>query len=103
MPDIVHSTAVRWAAEPADRQAALAGFDRAAATWQPLEITVRGAAAVSKSPNAFLVGPNAGRRCLGPREASPRRLDQMRCCGGGALLPRQIYCRAKAADATAPA
>ena len=49
LPDIVHSTAVRWAAEPADRAAALAAFGRAAATWGPLEITVRGARAVLES------------------------------------------------------
>lgn len=49
LPDIVHSTAVRWAAEPDDRAAALASFERAAAAWQPLEIRVRGARAVLES------------------------------------------------------
>ena len=50
IPDIVHSTAVRWTAEPADRAAALAGFERAAATWSPQQITVTsGARAVLES------------------------------------------------------
>lgn len=49
IPDIVHSTAVRWAAEPADRTAALEAFKEAAAAWAPLEVNVRGCKAVFES------------------------------------------------------
>lgn len=42
IPDIVHSTVLRWAAEPtADQLAtAKAAFARAAASWEPFEMTV---------------------------------------------------------------
>ena len=40
LPNIVHSTVVRWAAEPADRDAVAAAFAEVAATWAPLEICV---------------------------------------------------------------
>mmetsp|Transcript_17524 Transcript_17524/g.56506 ORF Transcript_17524/g.56506 Transcript_17524/m.56506 type:complete len:256 (+) Transcript_17524:97-864(+) len=49
LPDIVHSTAVRWSAEPPDREAAHAAFGRVAASWAPLDITVQGARAVFES------------------------------------------------------
>lgn len=49
IPDIVHSTALRWVAEPADQAAAHAAFSRVAAQWTPVEITVRGARAVLES------------------------------------------------------
>lgn len=49
IPDIVHSTAVRWASEPPDRAKAKAAFDKAAATWAPIEIVVTGAAAVDET------------------------------------------------------
>ena len=49
IPDIVHSTAVRWATEPANRPAALEAFKEAAATWCPLEINVKGCKAVFES------------------------------------------------------
>ena len=101
LPDIVHSTAVRWAAEPADRAAALAAFGRAAATWQPLEITVRGAAAESKGPGSQAAhtathrsrDPPACRKVhpLGPRGTLTAGMPKR---GGGAhSLPPAQSCR----------
>merc|ERR1712216_123827 len=49
IPDIVHSTAIRWATEPNDRAAALEAFKDAAAAWSPLEISVKGCKAVFES------------------------------------------------------
>lgn len=46
IPDIVHSTAVRWAAEPADREVAASTFAKAAETWAPVEVVVQSAKAV---------------------------------------------------------
>jgi hypothetical protein len=46
LPDIVHSTAVRWGSEPADRDAVGATFAEVAKTWTPLELTVHCAKAV---------------------------------------------------------
>ena len=49
IPDIVHSTVLRWASEPseADLAAAHAAFKAVAATWQPITMTVAtGASAV---------------------------------------------------------
>merc|ERR1711879_116281 len=40
IPDIVHSTALRWKAEPADCDAAREAFARVAADWEPLDIFV---------------------------------------------------------------
>ena len=40
---------MRWAGEPTDQAAAHASFRRAAESWVPLEITVRGARAVLES------------------------------------------------------
>tara|TARA_B110001452_G_C15116542_1_gene389214 strand:+ start:56 stop:805 length:750 start_codon:yes stop_codon:yes gene_type:complete len=50
LPDIVHSTALRWAGDPADQDAAHAAFKRAAAAWEPIDITVnKGCRAVLES------------------------------------------------------
>lgn len=46
IPDIVHSTVVRWAADPANHEIAASTFAKAAETWKPLEITVHCAKAV---------------------------------------------------------
>ena len=46
IPDIVHSTLVRWTAEPDDRAAAAEAFARVAQSWTPLELTVPRATAV---------------------------------------------------------
>ena len=46
IPDIVHSTLVRWTAEPDDRAAAAEAFARVAQCWTPLELTVPRAIAV---------------------------------------------------------
>jgi len=59
IPDIVHSTAVRWTAEPADRAAALAGFERAAATWSPQQITVTSGARAVLESTPFMHMPYA--------------------------------------------
>jgi hypothetical protein len=42
LPDIVHSTALRWAAEPSDEEYAAAqdAFAKVAADWEPLPITI---------------------------------------------------------------
>lgn len=42
IPDIVHSTVLRWASEPTESElaAAHAAFKMVAATWQPIEMTV---------------------------------------------------------------
>eukprot|EP00928_Gymnodinium_smaydae_P063276 TRINITY_DN4690_c0_g5_i1.p1 TRINITY_DN4690_c0_g5~~TRINITY_DN4690_c0_g5_i1.p1 ORF type:complete len:420 (-),score=94.25 TRINITY_DN4690_c0_g5_i1:424-1536(-) len=40
LPDIIHSTVLRWSREPPDRAAARAAFARAAATWEPAEVLV---------------------------------------------------------------
>ena len=40
LPDIVHSTVLRWGAEPEDRERALQAFDRAAERWEPREVLV---------------------------------------------------------------
>ncbi|KAL1528537.1 hypothetical protein AB1Y20_009880 [Prymnesium parvum] len=49
IPDIVHSTAVRWTAEVKDRAAAQRAFEEVAATWAPIEITASGAWAVQET------------------------------------------------------
>ena len=46
LPDIVHSTAVRWVAEPDDREAAAAAFAEAAKSWVPVDVIVQCAKAV---------------------------------------------------------
>mmetsp|Transcript_5948 Transcript_5948/g.13085 ORF Transcript_5948/g.13085 Transcript_5948/m.13085 type:complete len:258 (+) Transcript_5948:49-822(+) len=46
LPDILHSTILRWAGEPADREAAQKAFAEAAEAWTPLEVEVFGARAV---------------------------------------------------------
>jgi len=46
LPDIVHSTALRWAAEPDDREAAAAAFTRVAQSWSPVEVSAPHATAV---------------------------------------------------------
>eukprot|EP00965_Chrysotila_dentata_P080663 2661478-Pleurochrysis_carterae.AAC.1 len=47
IPDIVHSTLLRWAEEPtADVTAISEAFERVAATWVPAEIVVRRVTAV---------------------------------------------------------
>mmetsp|Transcript_107585 Transcript_107585/g.321719 ORF Transcript_107585/g.321719 Transcript_107585/m.321719 type:complete len:247 (-) Transcript_107585:75-815(-) len=46
MPDIVHSTVLRWRAEPQDRSAAAEAFARAAETWVPVDVEVPCARAV---------------------------------------------------------
>jgi len=46
LPDIIHSTVLRWAAEPSDQEQAKAAFADAAARWTPLEISVESARAV---------------------------------------------------------
>mmetsp|Transcript_2212 Transcript_2212/g.3780 ORF Transcript_2212/g.3780 Transcript_2212/m.3780 type:complete len:253 (+) Transcript_2212:46-804(+) len=46
VPNILHSTALRWAAEPTDRDAAKAAFASVADTWEPVEVHVQGARAV---------------------------------------------------------
>merc|ERR1712129_657720 len=42
LPDIIHSTALRWKGEPSEPGAAAAkdAFDRIAATWSPITFTV---------------------------------------------------------------
>jgi hypothetical protein len=42
IPDIVHSTALRWSAEPteAELEAAHAAFAQAAADWEPIELSI---------------------------------------------------------------
>eukprot|EP00931_Biecheleriopsis_adriatica_P122889 TRINITY_DN97941_c0_g1_i1.p1 TRINITY_DN97941_c0_g1~~TRINITY_DN97941_c0_g1_i1.p1 ORF type:complete len:282 (+),score=38.69 TRINITY_DN97941_c0_g1_i1:82-927(+) len=40
LPDIIHSTALRWSADPADRTAALEAFGQVAASWEPVEVIV---------------------------------------------------------------
>lgn len=40
VPNIVHSTVLRWIAEPPDREAAKVAFDGVAKSWQPVNITV---------------------------------------------------------------
>ena len=42
LPNIIHSTVLRWAAEPSEEevQAARAEFERVGASWEPLEFTV---------------------------------------------------------------
>merc|ERR1712129_213318 len=40
LPDIIHSTVLRWKGEPTDRAVAIEAFDRIAATWTPMNITV---------------------------------------------------------------
>ena len=40
MPDIVHSTLIRWVSEPPDEAAAAAAFAAIAAEWTPLEVEV---------------------------------------------------------------
>ena len=50
IPDIIHSTAMRWAAEPsAPRAEVRAAFDAVAATWEPIALEVRCARAVVES------------------------------------------------------
>ncbi|CAE7195087.1 unnamed protein product, partial [Symbiodinium pilosum] len=46
IPDIVHSTVLRWTAEPADRAAAQEAFARVAESWEPLEIVATAPRAV---------------------------------------------------------
>jgi hypothetical protein len=46
LPDIVHSTAVRWVADPDDREAAASAFAKAAQCWVPVDVTVQRAKAV---------------------------------------------------------
>ena len=47
IPDICHSTILRWSAEPEDRAAARAAFARVAANWaQPVAVDVARVAAV---------------------------------------------------------
>ena len=47
IPDICHSTILRWSAEPEDRAAARAAFARAAANWEaPVAVDVARVAAV---------------------------------------------------------
>merc|ERR1712048_661271 len=49
IPDIVHSTAVRWTAEVRDKAAAQVAFKEAAANWKPIEITASAAWAVQET------------------------------------------------------
>ena len=46
LPDIVHSTALRWATEPDDRSAAAETFVRVAQSWTPVEVSAPFATAV---------------------------------------------------------
>lgn len=46
VPNIVHSTALRWTSEPPDRAMAHEVFERVAAQWKPVEVTVPCARAV---------------------------------------------------------
>jgi hypothetical protein len=46
IPDIVHSTLLRWKAEPDDRMAAAKAFDSVTRSWTPLEISVERVTAV---------------------------------------------------------
>mmetsp|Transcript_78179 Transcript_78179/g.252771 ORF Transcript_78179/g.252771 Transcript_78179/m.252771 type:complete len:287 (+) Transcript_78179:2977-3837(+) len=46
IPNIVHSTTLRWCGEPADRDTAKEAFDRVAETWVPMQIKVSRATAV---------------------------------------------------------
>ncbi|CAE8713418.1 unnamed protein product, partial [Polarella glacialis] len=40
LPDIVHSTVLRWTAAPEDAVAAREAFERIAASWEPLQVAV---------------------------------------------------------------
>jgi hypothetical protein len=46
LPDIVHATAVRWVAEPDDREVAASAFAEATKDWVPVDVTVQYAKAV---------------------------------------------------------
>jgi len=49
IPDIVHSTAVRWTADVSDKAAAQLAFKEVAAKWTPIEITATAAWAVQET------------------------------------------------------
>jgi hypothetical protein len=49
IPDIIHSTAVRWSADVPDKEKALSAFKAVADKWSPIEISVTAAAAVDES------------------------------------------------------
>jgi len=81
LPTIVHSTVVRWAAEPQDRAAASTGFESAAKDWTPLEFTVEdGAVAVfESSPYMHMPISDAGVQQLiwwTSKEAKPGEMMQ---------------------------
>lgn len=61
LPDIVHSTVVRWATDPADREAVAKSFVDAAKTWTPIDITVDCAKAVFEDI-PYMHIPNDGSR-----------------------------------------
>merc|ERR1740133_640157 len=47
IPNILHSTALRWAEEPTgDREELQTAFNEVAATWVPVAVSVRGVTAV---------------------------------------------------------
>ena len=49
VPDIVHSTVLRWAAEPASRAEAHEAFEAIAADFRPLTVDVTGVVAVAET------------------------------------------------------
>ena len=62
VPDIVHSTVVRWASEPADRLGASRAFEEAAASWgDPVDVSVESAVAVFED-TPFMHIPQDGSR-----------------------------------------
>eukprot|EP00435_Cladocopium_sp_Y103_P064119 s445_g25.t1 len=46
LPDIVHSTVLRWTAEPSSREEAMEIFRKISETWEPMEVVVTVAKAV---------------------------------------------------------
>lgn len=61
IPDIVHSTVLRWAAEPTEAElaAAHAAVDRVAASWEPLDVPITRCSAVFEA-RPFMHVPTSG-------------------------------------------
>ena len=62
IPDIVHSTVVRWKGEPNDRESAIVEFERVAEGWTPIEVTVsRVTAVLERVPYMHMLVDDAAR------------------------------------------
>jgi len=86
LPDIIHSTILRWRSEPSDRARAREIFDRVAQSWEPIDITVHRCCAVFEEV-PYMHMPSPGGLVWWSHVAVP---DSMPNAGTEALISSEV-------------